>query len=139
MWSITVNGTPASKGNLKCVGRGGLHRLIENDKSGNLAPWRAQLAEAGRRLTRAAGGTLDGAVELDVTFRVPRPKSVRRPHPSVKPDLDKYLRALLDAFTDGGIWHDDGQVTEITARKQYATPDHPAGATITITPLGEQS
>jgi Holliday junction resolvase RusA-like endonuclease len=35
------------------------------------------------------------------------------------PDLDKLIRAILDALT-GVVWRDDGQVVDIVASKVYA-------------------
>ena len=40
---------------------------------------------------------------------------------SKKPDLDNYVKALMDSISDSQtIWKDDGQVTEIKARKLYS-------------------
>jgi Holliday junction resolvase RusA-like endonuclease len=39
----------------------------------------------------------------------------------VAPDLDKLVRAVLDALT-AVAYRDDGQVTRITATKEYGTP-----------------
>jgi hypothetical protein len=38
------------------------------------------------------------------------------------PDVDKLVRAALDALT-GVVWKDDVQVTDIIGRKRYAVPD----------------
>src|SRR3989304_6183701 len=48
-------------------------------------------------------------VELEVKFLLSRGKSVRRPLPSVPPDLDKLARGLLDPLTRG-LYHADAQV-----------------------------
>lgn len=40
---------------------------------------------------------------------------------SKKPDLDNYVKALMDSISDSHlIWKDDGQVAEIKARKLYS-------------------
>jgi Holliday junction resolvase RusA-like endonuclease len=49
---------------------------------------------------------------------MPKPRTVKRLHPTVAPDLDKLIRAALDAMT-AVAYLDDGQVTEITAMKVY--------------------
>lgn len=41
--------------------------------------------------------------------------------PSVKPDVDKLARGVLDALK-GVAWHDDGQVTGAPAWKDFGTP-----------------
>lgn len=45
-------------------------------------------------------------------------------HPMTKPDVDKLLRAFLDALT-GVVWKDDSQVTDAITRKRYAVPVGP--------------
>jgi Holliday junction resolvase RusA-like endonuclease len=64
---------------------------------------------------------LDGAVGIDATFVVQRPKSVsekKRPHAVCKPDVDKYLRLLQDALT-GVLYVDDAQVVRVQMAKVY--------------------
>jgi hypothetical protein len=43
-------------------------------------------------------------------------------HADMAPDVDKLLRAALDALT-GVVWKDDSQVTDVIGRKRYAVPD----------------
>jgi len=62
----------------------------------------------------------DTAVFLEATFYLPRPKSVRRKHPTVAPDSDKLDRALRDALTVAGVWADDAQVVKAHILKEYA-------------------
>ena len=42
-------------------------------------------------------------------------------HPARKPDVDKYLRRILDAMT-GVIYADDGQVVQVSAAKRFGDP-----------------
>lgn len=63
-------------------------------------------------------------------FQLPYPKSSIRkwqfgwwPH-TKKPDIDKLLRALLDAMT-GIVWADDSQVAFVVVNKVYAWNDRP--------------
>ena len=53
-------------------------------------------------------------------FTMARPRTVSRPEPSVAPDLDKLVRAVLDGLT-AIAYRDDGQVVRITATKQYGS------------------
>ncbi|MEO5302936.1 RusA family crossover junction endodeoxyribonuclease [Enterococcus cecorum] len=39
--------------------------------------------------------------------------------PKTKPDADNYAKGILDAMK-GIIWQDDGQVTDLIARKYYS-------------------
>ena len=64
-------------------------------------------------------------VRLLVEFQLPYPRSSIRkwqfgwwPH-TKQPDIDKLLRALMDALT-GIVWVDDSQVAFLTINKSYA-------------------
>lgn len=70
--------------------------------------------------------TFDGPVEVAIFLRMPRPASVsvkRRPFPSVKPDIDKLARNILDGLTQAAVYRDDAQVVRLYVEKQYATDD----------------
>ena len=62
----------------------------------------------------------DGPLHVDVTFYLPRGKTVTRELPSVKPDLDKLQRALGDVLTITGIITDDARITSWFPRKRYS-------------------
>jgi Holliday junction resolvase RusA-like endonuclease len=63
-------------------------------------------------------------VHITVKFGFMRPPSAkRRNHPSVKPDIDKLVRAVSDALT-GVAFHDDAQVVSVSAQKLYAPQDY---------------
>ena len=64
----------------------------------------------------------DGALHIDVTFYLPRGKTVTREFPSVKPDLDKLQRSLGDMLTIAGIITDDARITRWSPRKRYGEP-----------------
>lgn len=56
------------------------------------------------------GYPLDIAIELSVVFTVPKPKTVKRAWPTVKPDVLKLLRSTEDALKDAGLIKDDAQI-----------------------------
>lgn len=64
---------------------------------------------------------LGGPLKLGVTFYVRKPKSGVNKYPCVKPDLDNFLKGLLDA-ANGIIWADDAQIVSLTAKKRYGDP-----------------
>ena len=76
-----------------------------------------------------------GAVRVSATFYLPKPKtsSNRFPVNQRSGDLDKYLRALMDAVTKSELWGDDSQVVEIEAYKLYAIGE--PGVIVTITAI----
>lgn len=132
MVTLTVKGDPQPKGSLKCIGgRGGRHRLVEDDKTGNRAPWRRLVATAARQ---AAGrfGMIPGPVRVAITFRLQQAPSNRDDLPMRKPDIDKLERMILDALVDGGLIEDDARVVYLTARKVWASASQPAGASISV-------
>lgn len=63
-----------------------------------------------------------GALSLGITFAIRRPKSVspkKRLYPTCKPDLDNYVKAVMDAG-NGILWDDDATICELKAEKRYA-------------------
>lgn len=75
-----------------------------------------------------SGHQFEGAVKVDIIFMIHRPKTVKREHPTVVPDVDNLVKSTLDGLnpytdhygrTTKGAWADDGQVIEIHAKKIY--------------------
>ncbi len=95
-----------------------------------LKPWRAAIAKAARDAFVSESVPIEGPVVVHAEFRFVRPKSVKREFPSVRPDVDKLARALLDGITDAGnVWGDDSQVVTLRGQKVYADE---AGAWVRI-------
>lgn len=70
---------------------------------------------------QAQGGTMhDGAVEVEIAYRRPmpksRPKGVEREWDSFKPDIDNVAKAVLDAL-NGVAFADDKCVVSLRAAK----------------------
>ena len=104
-------------------------RAVLADANGKkLKPWRNEVARIARA-SWADRAQMAGPVRVEVIFVFARPKTVRRERPSVKPDLDKTVRAILDSLTAAGIWRDDAQVTDLSAQKVYGAAP---GAHVTI-------
>ena len=64
-------------------------------------------------------------VKLSVTFYVKKPRSVpkKAKYPTVRPDLDQYLKLLLDALAKY-VYDDDAQIVAIEALKVYDSYPH---------------
>lgn len=118
-----VYGVPIPQGS-KNVYRG---RLVEA-QGAKLKIWREEVKTAAANHYTAE--PLEGPIRLEVTFWMPRPKTVKRDLPTVPPDADKLLRGCNDALT-GTIFVDDAQVVDCLLQKRYADERMP-GATIRI-------
>ncbi len=116
-------------------------RAVVVDKNPKLLkPWREAVAAAAAESWRGRE-PLEGPLRVDVEFRLERGATVKRELPSVRPDLDKLERALLDgigqAQKDWGvsIWRDDAQVVQLHGRKVYADR---AGAWVRVGVMREE-
>jgi crossover junction endodeoxyribonuclease RusA len=106
--TFQVDGQPVPQGSMKVINGHVIHA-----KGSELAAWRSAIA-----LREAGAKPHIEPVEIDMIFTMARPKTVNRPEPSVAPDLDKLVRAVLDGLT-AIAYRDDGQVVRLTAAKQY--------------------
>lgn len=130
-----VAGVPVPQGSKKGFSPRGSTRVTLVDVNKDvLKPWRAEIARVARA-SWADRPRLEGPVRLSATFVFARPKSVKRAYPSVKPDLDKLLRAICDGITDAQVvWRDDAQVVQAFTDKFYgAVP----GVHVIVTEVSE--
>ena len=116
--AFTVLGSPATKGStVSFIGDNG--KIVTRTDSTGLSSWTQAVGWAARA-ARVRVVPRPGAVRVSVRFESVKPPSASgRVHPTVKPDIDKTLRALLDALT-GVAYEDDSQVVEVAASKVYA-------------------
>lgn len=73
---------------------------------------------------------LDGYLRVEADVFLPPPPSWPRLkkndaisgkiRPGVRPDIDNYLKQILDAMTRAGYYHDDCTIVEAQGRKFYA-------------------
>ena len=117
-WEFEVWGTPVPQGSKRAFVVNG-RAVIADVRGKELKEWRSRIAMAARAI--APEVPLDEAVTVRVVFGIEKPASVKREEPSVAPDLDKLLRALLDGLTDSGLIRDDSRVTSLAAEKVYAS------------------
>jgi len=130
---LWVSGIPQPQGSKRLFGG----RLVEgNDKT--LRPWRATIAgEARHKFVNNSSESREpttDAVFVTLGFMFARPKShygsgrnsheIKRSAPaykSTRPDLDKLVRAVLDALT-GIVFVEDSQVAGLSAWKDWGPP-----------------
>ena len=143
-FSFTVFGVdPAPQGSKKYVGSrksaaGNLIPMIV-ESSPKLPAWRKAVSDAVIKAMIDSGddSKFEGAVKVEAVFYLTRKSSVKRPYPTVPPDIDKVTRSLLDGITARsksgqilGVWQDDSQVVRLEVSKVYATKE--AGVAVTI-------
>ena len=136
MITFTVYGVAYPKGSKQAiVTRDGRYAGMR-ESSGGVAGW-SQLVRGEASRAMAVAPMQVGPIRVFVTFALPRPKKFsKRGQPVAHltaPDIDKLLRAVLDALTHVA-WHDDSQVVEVLGLKRYAEVDEAPHATITVEP-----
>lgn len=129
-----VHGVPSPQGSKRAYVRNGRANLVEVAGTA-LKDWRTSVAFTARAAIVDQDWAIvdDGPVEVEILFRMPRPKS--RPEDfwhAVRPDIDKLTRAVLDALTTARVWRDDSQVSDLVVMKHYATAVSPPGAMIAV-------
>lgn len=118
MFSFYVEGEPAPQGSKNGFVKNG--RVVMVEASKKVRPWRDAVTKQ-TQLAMRNRDMITTPVELTLVFHLPRPKTVLRGFPSVKPDLDKLIRSTFDGLTSGGLYKDDALVIAVTATKTYAT------------------
>nr|DAR29699.1 MAG TPA: Endodeoxyribonuclease RusA [Caudoviricetes sp.] len=118
--------------------------------AGTANGWKYLIARTAR--DNAPEKPFDCAVGLSLVFVLPRPKNhylpatksrpqetLRQNAPilnTTKPDIDNYVKAVMDALTDSQvIWRDDAQVVMISASKIYEDAKTKCGVEISIEDL----
>lgn len=124
---IEINGTPKAQPRPRMARSGHVY----NPKSAD--DWKQAVVSEGRAVRPA--DPIDAAIRVDMVFRLPRPQRLglgpRCPH-IAKPDKDNLEKAVLDALTADGWFHDDALVCSGHVSKCYAASGEQPGATIRI-------
>jgi Holliday junction resolvase RusA-like endonuclease len=120
-WDVV--GTPVPQGSLRPFMAGGRPQVRYSNRE-PLAMWRDAVRD-GCPITEPDTGPF----RVSMQFRIARPqghygKAGIMPRyedatPCTRPDLDKLVRAVLDALTMR-VWRDDSQVVEVKASKRYS-------------------
>jgi Holliday junction resolvase RusA-like endonuclease len=141
--AFMVLGEPTPEGSTRAFYIKKLERTVttHQNKRG-LQAWRNRVATEAQRALEGREWTSDGvsAYSITVDFVMSRPNSVpehRRIRPTVKPDIDKLIRAVADALT-GILFLDDCQVTSMVVNKGYNDARR-TGAYIVVSRYGNQS
>ena len=115
LYSLFVSGIPKAQPRPRMARNGHVYNPHTADA------WKEEIKACFRSCKRP---TLNGPVLLQVSFQLPKPKSMKTegqniPHVK-KPDTDNLLKAVMDSLTEEKIWEDDSQVYKTVAAKYYA-------------------
>ena len=114
-----VDGIPVPQGSMRALVRG-TRAVVIHDNSEKLKAWRKAVGTGAMLALRKDGGLLAACpISLYLVFHLPKPKTVKRDKPFVKPDLDKLCRAVCDAL-EGVLYDNDSQIVHLGATKRYA-------------------
>lgn len=120
MFKFVIQGEPVAKGRPK-LGRYGTYTPKKTKE------YEEHIKQEWRK--NGYKEPLTGAVMVDITFYRSIQKSSSKAaktakltgkvKPTVKPDLDNYIKAVLDGL-NGLAWVDDSQIVNISATKEYS-------------------
>ena len=116
----TIDGEAIPQGS-KTVAQGG-GKVWLRDSNPKLKAWRESVTDQVKHFMTAnqfEPFEKGDAIRAVILFKLPKPKTVARELPTVKPDLDKLIRSIFDSLTAAGVWVDDSQVVQIQAGKIY--------------------
>lgn len=130
---LHVTGAPVPQGSVRSIPHRTTGKPVTMADSANLSRYRGDLREAARRVDEHYTSDVAVSAHLVFIFRRPAnhwlPINSRRPAPVLKPgaptrmaqkpDIDKLIRAVLDALT-GEAYADDQQVIYLTATKRWS-------------------
>jgi Holliday junction resolvase RusA-like endonuclease len=126
---VVAHGLPVGQGSMTRNQHGALY----STNAKKLRPWRDTLTSGAREAIEEMHGDRElplfargTPVHVGMTFTFPRPAShygTGRNAAALKatapmeyigfPDVDKAIRAVLDAFSAAGVWDDDRQVSRV--------------------------
>ena len=119
-----VAGDPTPQGSKRAFVVKGKPILTES-AGDKLRTWRQDVRAAALEAMKAAQPEdwrpFTGAVLVWLNFSMRPPKSLPKKvlWPIKRPDLDKLIRAVLDALGSAGVFKDDSQVVQLTASKRW--------------------
>lgn len=111
--------------------------------------WRANISDTARQVMHDEGiEELDCAVRVELRFKMLRPKSRHKSvrAVTVKPDIDKLVRSVLDGLTSSDkvgtlMLKDDSRVVELYAEKYYYPKgsEEPIGVEVAVFNISDRA
>lgn len=135
-WTFLVQGRPKAQPRPKAFRRGDRASVYD---PGTAAGWKAAIVAASIPIRPQQ--PLTGCIAIELTFQLPRPKSLPKRMPGVvycpkKPDWDNLAKAAVDAMTEAGWWRDDGQIVHAVVRKFYHALDQRPSMLVVLEEVG---
>jgi Holliday junction resolvase RusA-like endonuclease len=135
--TFTVIGLPAPQGSKTRMPNGAMVEAASKTGRDNLRSWRDSVITACREAAGRPVEPLGEPVRVVIDFLFPASKSKPyRHHHAQKPDLDKLVRATLDAMRLGGLIADDALVCSLSATKGWCSVGEVPGAWLLVVPWG---
>jgi crossover junction endodeoxyribonuclease RusA len=124
--TFTVPGVPRPQGSKRGIVNRWSGKVAMVEQSTKVGPWRESIGKIARS---EIGVRITGPVTIEAAFVFRPPVKSGRVGPHTQtPDLDKLLRAVLDALT-GIAFEDDKQVACLVGRKRWGSEE---GVQITV-------
>lgn len=145
-----VAGTPIPQGSKRILVNPATKRAVMLDANRlGLSEWRRDVTtEAIHAMSDQGISRFEGGTNVNLAFRFVRPSNhwypinSKRLSPELKPgspiyhvqtpDLDKLIRAILDALTAANVWADDKQVYACHATKWWADYGEQPGVLVVV-------
>jgi Holliday junction resolvase RusA-like endonuclease len=103
----------------KTIAQGGGKTWLR-DANPKLKAWRKSASEQiKQQLPKDLMFEKNEPVRAIILVYLPKPKTVKRTRPTVKPDVDKLCRSIFDSITEAGAWVDDSQCVDVKIAKHY--------------------
>jgi len=120
---FTVYGKPVPQGSTRAFIPKGWKRAVITTDNTKLKPWRQQITATAIALAvEILPREVPVVMGLRFYFEKP-PSAKKRIRPTVKPDVDKLIRGVLDSLT-GVLYVDDSQVVRFSyIEKLYGLPE----------------
>lgn len=125
--TFTIEGRCPTKGSTRSFQDPRSGRIVTKADNDSLRQW----TKDARWQARAAKVPLiykPHGVAMSVRVEFVKPKTAKQTTPSVRPDIDKLLRAVLDALTSVA-YQDDSQVVSVATVKAYGLSER---VTVTV-------
>lgn len=121
---FTINIKPEPQARPRFSSRGSFVQTYDPPKS---KKYKKKVIEIAKQY--APSSPISNPIRMGIVFYVPIPKSkskvwrqraiAGKEYPAVRPDIDNYAKAILDAL-NGIIFSDDGKIVELQIFKRYS-------------------